>query len=386
MPGPMPAPVPVPLHQAPAMQTAVAVPPVVPFIRREPLLPVCVTCGARRGPLVPSGDRYESGAQRFICASRDCTPGPLEPALVTGPPDTQPLLPVTPTPAPEADVVRSYDAVTVEAIAMEARAQERAEMRAELTDAVEAVEIADWFHDRWLATAPLQAGYRAVRELCAGHRPDDLLSVAQVLRAVEGQAPAPAPLTIIWDGEVTGSQEHRPGESTFVGCTAALGGSAVLALDDDQRVDLAVRLLAVVPPAAVCSNRVCGTPTRDLIESDPKLWGGIVLDVVGTTRGKCWWCSPACAIAAMNTAGTELTAADQLAAITPGQPTAPAPTAVEDDVARCARCGCTEDRACPGSCYWVPNQAHIELCSACATPQELAYAAFRPQDGQGDDA
>ncbi|MFM9594509.1 hypothetical protein ACKI1O_34615 [Streptomyces scabiei] len=357
-------PAPVPLHQAPAVQAAVAASLVSPLTRREPLLPVCVTCGARRGPLVPSGDRYESGAQRFICASRDCTPGPLEPAVLTGPPDTQPQPPATPV--PEADVVRSYDAVTVEAIAMEARAQERAEMRAELTAAAEAIEITDWFHDRWLATAPLQAGYRAVRELCAGHRPDDLLSVAQVLRAVEGQAPAPAPLTITWDGEVTGSQQHRPGEPTLVGCTAALGGSAVLALDDDQRVDLAVRLLASVPSAVNCGNTHCGTPTRDLVESDPALWGGIVLDVVGTTRGKCWWCSPACAIAAMNTAGAEL--------------------AVEDDVAHCRRCGCTEDRACPGGCYWVANEQHIDLCSGCASPQELAYAALRPQGGQGADA
>ncbi|MDX2863256.1 hypothetical protein [Streptomyces scabiei] len=85
MPGPMPAPV--PLHQAPAAQPAPAVPPAftgtVPLARREPL-PVCVTCGARRGPLVPSGDCYDSGAPKFICASRDCTPGPLEPAMLTG--------------------------------------------------------------------------------------------------------------------------------------------------------------------------------------------------------------------------------------------------------------------------------------------------------------
>ncbi|MEH0564686.1 hypothetical protein [Streptomyces scabiei] len=101
MPGPMPAPV--PLHQAPAAQPAPAVPPaftgtvplVVPLARREPV-PVCVTCGARHGALVPSGDCYESGALKFVCASRDCVPGPLEPAVLTGPEDAQPRPPLTP--------------------------------------------------------------------------------------------------------------------------------------------------------------------------------------------------------------------------------------------------------------------------------------------------
>lgn len=379
-PGPMPAPV--QLHQAPAVQASVALPMAAPLMPREPLLPVCVTCGARRGPLVPSGDRYESGAQKFICASRDCTPGPLEPAVVTGPPDTQPQPPAAPASAPEADGVRSYDAVTVEAIAVEARAQERAEMRAELADAAEAVETADWFHRVWLATAPLQEGCRAVHRLCAGRRSDDWLSVAEVRRAVEGRALASAPLTITWDGVVSGSQEDRPGEATLVGCTAALGGPVVLALDDDQRVALAVRLLAVVPPAVVCGDMVCGTPTADLTEYDPTLFGGIVLDVVGTTRGECWWCSPACAIAAMNTAGAELAAADQQPPALPAE----AEGLADDGEAHCARCGCSARRRCPGGCYWVLTAALIVMCSSCASSQELAYGASRPQGGQGAEA
>ncbi|MFC8521136.1 hypothetical protein [Streptomyces sp. NPDC057257] len=42
-----------------------------------------------------------------------------------------------------------------------------------------------------------------------------------------------------------------------------------------------------------------------------------------------------------------------------------------EDVARCVRCGCTEDAACEGGCYWVSNAQMVELCSACATPEEL---------------
>ncbi|MFI0528513.1 hypothetical protein ACH3XX_00515 [Streptomyces scabiei] len=374
MPGPAPAPV--PLHQAPAAHTAVAVPLVAPPTHREPLLPMCVTCGARRGPLVPSGDLYDNGARQFICASRDCTPGPLEPAVLAGPPAAPPRPPVTP--APEADAVRTYDAATVEAIVQSARAQERAEMRAELTNAAEAAEAGDWFHTAWLATAPLQEGYRAVRQLIAGRRLDDWLSVSEVLRAVEGKAPASAPLTVTWDGQVSGSEEDRPGETTLVGCTAALGGSAVLALDDDQRVDLAVRLLATVPAAVRCGNTCCGTPTRDLIESDPKLWGGIVLDVVGTTGGRCWWCSPACAIAAMNTAGAGLAAADQLVATDPARQAPALPAEAEgladEGEAHCARCGCSARRRCPGGCYWVLTAALVVMCSSCASPEDIVPA------------
>jgi hypothetical protein len=32
----------------------------------------------------------------------------------------------------------------------------------------------------------------------------------------------------------------------------------------------------------------------------------------------------------------------------------------------CRVCGCTDDRACPGGCWWVEP----DLCSACAIPQE----------------
>lgn len=42
---------------------------------------------------------------------------------------------------------------------------------------------------------------------------------------------------------------------------------------------------------------------------------------------------------------------------------------------RCRVCGCTADRACvddDGPCWWVER----DLCSACATPAQIAVAAL----------
>ncbi|MDX2552573.1 hypothetical protein ACKI1J_42890 [Streptomyces scabiei] len=352
MPGPMPAPV--PLHQAPAAQPAPAAPPaftgtvplVVPLARREPL-PVCVTCGARHGALVPSGDCYDSGATKFVCASRDCVPGPLEPAVLTGPQDAQPRPPFTPAPvAAEADVARSYDALTVEAIAQSARAQERAEMRAELTAAAEAVETAEWFHTAWLGTAALQAGCQAVRELCEGRPEHYHVPVTAVLRALDGPCPTePRPMTLTWDNMVAPPAGDRPGEMTLIGCETRFGGRAVLELTEDQRKDLAARLSDTVHPAETCATPGCGLPDDTLNAASPSVWGWIRLDVAGTSDGPRWWCSPPCATAAMTAAGAELAAADQLDATDPARQ-APTPAYDGDPLAygpAGIRCGCGKD-------------------------------------------
>jgi hypothetical protein len=41
----------------------------------------------------------------------------------------------------------------------------------------------------------------------------------------------------------------------------------------------------------------------------------------------------------------------------------------------CRRCGCTDDRACPGGCAWMPHLK--DVCSACATPAEFAQIEAR---------
>lgn len=49
--------------------------------------------------------------------------------------------------------------------------------------------------------------------------------------------------------------------------------------------------------------------------------------------------------------------------------------AIDEDEPRCRVCGCTEDRACAGGCWWVPDPEQLgELCSSCAqkAPTEAA--------------
>ncbi|MEU1496108.1 hypothetical protein [Streptomyces sp. NPDC005732] len=57
---------------------------------------------------------------------------------------------------------------------------------------------------------------------------------------------------------------------------------------------------------------------------------------------------------------------------------APAVHLEHEDEACCVRCGCTENAACLGGCYWVPNRQMVDLCSACATPEELAAMTPAP--------
>ncbi|WP_200676907.1 hypothetical protein [Streptomyces sp. MBT65] len=53
------------------------------------------------------------------------------------------------------------------------------------------------------------------------------------------------------------------------------------------------------------------------------------------------------------------------------------------DVARCVRCGCTDERACEGGCYWVPNRQMVDFCSACATPAELQAMTYAAEISDG---
>lgn len=50
-------------------------------------------------------------------------------------------------------------------------------------------------------------------------------------------------------------------------------------------------------------------------------------------------------------------------------PAAPAPSRPPEeplfDVAACVVCGCTDDRACEGGCYWVDVGDPVDVCSAC---------------------
>ncbi|WP_330339359.1 hypothetical protein [Streptomyces sp. NBC_00557] len=57
----------------------------------------------------------------------------------------------------------------------------------------------------------------------------------------------------------------------------------------------------------------------------------------------------------------------------------------EEDEPRCVRCGCTENAACEGGCYWVRNRQMVALCSACATTEELQAMAYVPAGAEAAD-
>jgi hypothetical protein len=43
-----------------------------------------------------------------------------------------------------------------------------------------------------------------------------------------------------------------------------------------------------------------------------------------------------------------------------------------DDVVSCRSCGCTEQYACPGGCWWVPDPDGLgDICSACVPLVEV---------------
>lgn len=41
---------------------------------------------------------------------------------------------------------------------------------------------------------------------------------------------------------------------------------------------------------------------------------------------------------------------------------------------KCRKCGCTDDLACPGGCYWV----EADLCSRCVTGRRAKGERGRP--------
>jgi hypothetical protein len=369
-----PAPAPVPLHKVPALQATGN--PDVPALdvveSPEPAFPMCATCGNRRHPLAPRGnERYRSGAQVLYCAD-GCDVGPVRAAAGVIAAAMQHGL-VTPVAIAQAEHDRGllFDPKRVQDVADAACEQVRAELEAELAQAREAIQARDWFHARW----------QSVQRLVAGRPGTDLMLVSEILAATDPNRAAGQPLSVTWDGLVLGPSGDTEGENTLVPCTTEHGAQAVLVLDTEQRAHLGGLLVTPTHTGEACATPGCGLAAEDLDASGPSLWGWICVEVVGTEQGPRWWCNPLCVSAAIADARAELAAADQLAAITPA---APAPGAVvEDDVAHCHRCGCTDDRACEGGCYWVPNPQMVDLCSACASPEQLAYAARR-MGGQGE--
>lgn len=263
----------------------------------------------------------------------------------------------------EEDAGLLFDPERAEDIARAALDQARAEYEAKL-DELREEEPGAYFKLR----------YDRLQTLLAGHPDTHLMSVGEILAAVDGRDPrAGAPLVVEWGGLVMGpSGDTDDNENTVVPCTTKLGGPAALVLTTRQRAQLAHLLLAdpagapldltwtrsaTTPEATDPVKRVavqcvssyggraqlvvegddrqalaslldaelvrdihapcphssqCGT-AEDLDPSDPALFGWTRVEVAGVEGGPRWYCTPPCVSNAMARAGEELAAIEERA-------------------------------------------------------------------------
>lgn len=282
----------------------------------------------------------------------------------------------------EEDAGLLFDPQRAEDIARAAIEQARAEYEAKL-DELRDDEAGAYFKVR----------YDRLRRLLAGHPDSHLMSVGEILAAVDGRDPREgAPLVVEWDGLVMGpsGDTDTDAENTLVPCTTKLGGPAALVLTADKRAELARLLLAdphgvplrltwdrsaEIPEAtdpvkrvtvncvspyggraalvvegedrlalaslldaelvrdihALCGTDGCGT-VDDYDASDPALFGWARVEVAGIEGGPRWYCTPQCVSDALARAGEELAVIDDMAATDPDEqvPYLPAEDVIED--------------------------------------------------------
>jgi hypothetical protein len=271
-----------------------------------------------------------------------------------------------------------FDAAHVEAVRTAALEQARAEYAAELAETRRQLTL----------IAGSRRQVEAVLRLCEGRRGDDMLLVSAVAVAAECGSTVldDLPMTLTWTGRVA-MPEAAPASPSraVVECTSSYGGRAALVIEGKDRTALASLLdLQVRDIHATCATDGCGT-ADDYDASDPAMSGWSRLQIAALGDEPRWYCSDMCVFDALARAGHELAAEDRAAAVDPGEQGPQLPdhlvdeAAVADDVARCVRCGCTEAQACEGGCHWIPNRDMVDLCSACATPTEMFYAAGGPR-------
>ncbi|MFE9296560.1 hypothetical protein [Streptomyces niveus] len=224
--------------------------------------------------------------------------------------------------------------------------------------------------------ASLQSIRQAVIDLTAGRPDTHMMTVGELRAAVIAPPAAGVPLPVTWSGDLVGPTGGGPRAQTLLPLVTSYGTAALLAVDDEERARLAGKLAATLHPAEACTTPGCGATETELDlyadDDDHHLAGWIAVRVSGTDGPTRWWCSLACATSAIVAGGAELADVDRTAAATP------VPGPAEDDVlARCHRCGCTEERACPGGCAWVSGLM-IDLCSACVRPAAQGDGFYRP--------
>jgi hypothetical protein len=262
------------------------------------------------------------------------------------------------------------------------RAQDIADAAAEQAHAEDAAELAE--RGRQLAAmAGIKRQLDAVMRLVEGRPGTHMISVAEVAAAAEYERTAfdGIPMTLGFTQRVHIPRPDAADQRAYIECVTAHGARASLVLTPEQRLHLWLLLDGDEPdpdPHAPCETDGCGT-VDDYDASDPALSGWVRVEVAGLGDHPRWYCSSRCATSAMTRAGDELATADRAAAIDPDQQGHAVPA---DDVARCVRCGCTDAQACEGGCAWVPNYLVVKLCSACATPAELAAAGWQVAGGE----
>ncbi|MFI5995897.1 hypothetical protein ACIBAC_29105 [Streptomyces sp. NPDC051362] len=325
--------------------------PDVPFGQRSPFPepvsvgPQCAKCGALAGAAEaalrpdPAGRRYPSGAQVLFCTA--CYPTATVQEAAAAVLDAAMGGDGSATSTELANAERTagilFDAESVEAAVSAAVAQAHAEDRVELAE----------LHNELAAIAGDHRRVLAIQRLCEGHRGDDLLMVAAIATAAECGSTAldGLPMTLTWNGCLSVDE----GKAT-IECTSSYGGLAELVVTGADRHSLATLLGADVHAVRrECKDKACGT-VEDLDASDPALVGWTRVEVAGVEGEPRWYCSAYCVTAGLAQAAEELGQAE---------------------VARCVLCGCTEERACPGGCMWVPNAAGIDICTGCATVDEV---------------
>ncbi|MGW1324825.1 hypothetical protein ACWD64_20060 [Streptomyces antibioticus] len=267
----------------------------------------------------------------------------------------------------ERDAGLLFDPEAAEAIASAAAEQAHAEDQAEIAE-------------RGRQLARMAGDHRkinAVARLLEARRASTFLPAVDVARAIEWGTTAldAFPMTLTWRPE-DGVDIPGPGDTgrrAIVPCRSSYGQLAHLVVEGDDRTKLATLVDAEFRDVcAPCPTDGCGeaeTPGA----SYPLPDGWARLEIAGVDGGLRAYCSPTCVGDAFARAADELSAEDRAAAIDPDQQDPEYLDASgHDDVARCVRCGCTEDAACEGGCAWVLNAEQVDLCSACATPAELA--------------
>lgn len=191
-----------------------------------------------------------------------------------------------------------FDAASVEA----GREQGRAEVQAELAEALAQLDAVAGAHRR----------VQAVLRLCEGRRGDELLLVAAVATAAEAGTTAVdgLPMTLTWNRSARVPDAHDAHKQVVIECTSAYGGRADLVVEGADRMALASLVDAEVRDVhAPCPTDGCGT-VDDYDASDPSLSGWARLEVAGIEDEARWYCSPMCVANALARAGDGLALAD----------------------------------------------------------------------------